>query len=97
VVNVKAVHSGTTSSFDIAVTIVGQIVATDKNKVESARLIEKDGVLGFQRTATEFEPVTNFTARVDGYVADEGDVIGYILDLKLNQGDPLDPNASKTK
>lgn len=68
-----------------------------KNKVESARLIEKDGVLGFQRTATEFEPVTNFTARVDGYVADEGDIIGYILDLKLNQGDPLDPNASKTK
>lgn len=55
---------------------------------ETGKLIEKEGVLGFHKNTNEFEAVTNFMVKVNGYVADEGNVLGYIIDMTIKIKDP---------
>lgn len=64
--------------------------------VDHYKLVARDGVLGFER-ASGFECVTNFVINVCGYVADDGQVMGYVLNLDLAVTDPQNDGAVHNK
>ena len=66
------------------------------SEIDPNKLIKKNNVLGFEKPSG-FEEVTNFDISVCGYVADDGLIMGHILEIKIAITDPLQENVDSSR
>ena len=66
------------------------------SEIDPNKLIQKNNVLGFEKPPG-FEEVTNFDISICGYEADNGLIIGHILEIKIAITDLLQENVDSSR